>query len=112
MPASCRSHGHRGRGATSGHAWPQSPPSRTPSPGRGHCRGYERAMTEAASTMDLTEVLNVLATYRELAEIAQRQGPQAHFRMLEAVERLQRGQDVPVVAGHLHKAEISARLGR
>jgi hypothetical protein len=44
----------------------------------------------------------VLDVYRELAEIAQRQGPEAH----------QRGQDVPVVAGHLHKAEVSARLSR
>jgi uncharacterized protein (DUF2249 family) len=73
---------------------------------------YQQAMTEAARTLDLTEVLKVLDVYRELAEITQRQGAEAHLRMLEAVARLQRGQDVPVVAGHLHKMEISARLGR
>jgi hypothetical protein len=72
---------------------------------------YQQAMTEAARTLDLTEVLKVLDVYRELAEIAQR-GPEAHLRMLDAVDRLQRGQNVPVVAGHLHKAEISARLTR
>jgi uncharacterized protein (DUF2249 family) len=73
---------------------------------------YQQAMTEAARTLDLTEVLKVLDVYRELAEITQRQGAEAHLRMLEAVARLQRGQNVPVVEGHLHKAEISARLGR
>jgi uncharacterized protein (DUF2249 family) len=73
---------------------------------------YQQAMTEAARTLDLTEVLKVLDVYRELAEITQRQGAEAHLRMLEAVTRLQRGQNVPVVEGHLHKAEISARLGR
>ncbi len=56
-------------------------------------------MTESARTLDLTEVLKVLDVYRELAEIAQRRGPEAHLRMLEAVDRLQRGQDVSMVAG-------------
>jgi uncharacterized protein (DUF2249 family) len=71
---------------------------------------YQQAMTAAAGTLDLTEVLKVLEVYRQLAEIAQRQGSQAHLRMLDAVDRLQHGQEVPVVSGHLHKAEISARL--
>lgn len=73
---------------------------------------YQQAMTESATTLDLTEVLKVLDVYRELAEIARRQGPEAHLRMLDAVDRIQRGQVVPVIAGHLHKAEISARLSR
>ncbi|WP_367181266.1 DUF6247 family protein [uncultured Pseudonocardia sp.] len=60
---------------------------------------YQQAMTESARTLDLTEVLKVLDVYRELAEIAQRRGPEAHLRMLEAVDRLQRGQDVSMVAG-------------
>ncbi|MDN5918385.1 MAG: DUF6247 family protein [Pseudonocardia sp.] len=75
-------------------------------------RDYQQAMTESATTLDLTEVLKVLGVYRELAEIARRQGPEAHLRMLDAVDRIQRGQAVPVIAGHLHKAEISARLSR
>ena len=70
---------------------------------------YQQAMTEAARTLDLTEVLKVFDVYREFAH---RQGPEAHLRMLEAVDRLQRGQDVSLFAGHPHKAEISARLGR
>jgi uncharacterized protein (DUF2249 family) len=73
---------------------------------------YQQAMTESATTLDLTNVLKVLDVYREIAEIAPRQGSEAHQRMLDAVDRLQRGQAVPVVAGHLHKVEISARLNR
>jgi hypothetical protein len=73
---------------------------------------YQQAMTESATTLDLTGVLKVLDAYRELAELARRQGPEAHLRMLDAVDRIQRGQTVPVVSGHLHKAEISARLSR
>src|SRR5882762_1960193 len=69
---------------------------------------YQQAMTAAAGTLDLTEVLKVLDVYRGLAEITQRQGPDAHLRMLEAVDHLRCGQDVPVVAGQLHKTEISA----
>ena len=73
---------------------------------------YQQAMAESATTLDLTEVLKVLDVYRDLAEIARRQGADAHLRMLDAVDRIQRGQAVPVIAGHLHKAEISARLSR
>lgn len=69
-------------------------------------------MTEAARTLDLTEVLKVLDVYCELAEITQRQGAEAHPRMLEEVARLQCGQDVPVVAGHLHKAGRHANQDR
>jgi hypothetical protein len=31
--------------------------------------------------------------------------------MLDQVARLQRGDDVATVPGHIHKAEINARLG-
>ena len=75
-------------------------------------RDYQQAMTEAARSLDLTEVLEVLDVYRELAQITQRHGVEAHLRMLDAVAQLQSGQDVPVVAGHLHKTEINARLSR
>ncbi|MGH3772181.1 MAG: DUF6247 family protein [Pseudonocardiaceae bacterium] len=75
-------------------------------------RRYAEEMAEAARTLDLSAVLTVLDAYRTIAEITQRQGVEAHRRMLDRVARLQRGEDVPTVAGHVHKAEINARLGR
>ena len=75
-------------------------------------RRYAEEMAEAARTLDLTGVLRVLDAYRKVAEITQRQGVAAHRRMLDQVARLQRGDAVPTVPGHVHKAEIEARLGR
>jgi hypothetical protein len=72
---------------------------------------FAEEMEGAARTLDLTGVLQVLSTYRKIAEITQRQGAAAHRRMLDQVASLQRGEDVPVVPGHVHKAEINARLG-
>ena len=74
-------------------------------------RRYAEAMAEAARTLDLTGVLSVLDVYRKIAEITERQGVEAHRRMLDRVTRLQRGEDVPIVPGCVHKAEINARLG-
>lgn len=74
-------------------------------------RQFAREMAGAAQTLDLTGVLQVLSTYRKIAEITQRQGAAAHRRMLDQAARLQRGDDVPTVPGHIHKAEINARLG-
>ena len=74
-------------------------------------RRFAEEMASAARTLDLTGVLQVLSTYRKIAEITQRQGAAAHRRMLDQVARLQRGDDVPTVPGHIHKAEINARLG-
>jgi hypothetical protein len=74
-------------------------------------RRFAEEMASAAQTMDLTGVLQVLSTFRKIAEITQRQGVEAHRRMLDQVARLQRGEDVPTVPGHVHKAEINARLG-
>jgi hypothetical protein len=74
-------------------------------------RCYAEEMAEAARTLDLTGVLKVLDAYRKIAEITQRQGVEAHRKMLDQVARLQRGEDVPTVPGHVHKAEINARLG-
>jgi len=75
-------------------------------------RRFAEEMASAAQTLDLTGVLQVLGTYRKIAEITQRHGAAAHQRMLDQVARLQRGDDVPTVPGHIHKAEINARLGR
>jgi hypothetical protein len=73
-------------------------------------RRFGEEMAAAAQTLDLTGVLQVLSTYRKIAEITQRHGMDAHRRMLDQVKRLQRGDDVPTVPGHIHKAEINARL--
>lgn len=75
-------------------------------------RRFAEEMASAARTLDLTGVIQVLNTYRKIAEITQRQGTDAHQRMLDQAARLQRGEEVPVVPGHVHKAEIDARLGR
>jgi len=72
---------------------------------------FAEEMESAAQSLDLTGVLQVLSAYRKIAEITQRQGVAAHRRMLEQVAGLQRGDDVPIVPGHIHKAEINARLG-
>ena len=74
-----------------------------------HC--FAEEMARAAQTMDLTGVLQVLSTYRKIAEITQRQGIAAHRRMLDQAARLERGDEIPTVPGHVHKAEINARLG-
>jgi Family of unknown function (DUF6247) len=75
-------------------------------------RRYAEEMAAAAHTLDLSRVLKVLDVYRKIAEVTQRQGVEAHRRMLDVAARLQRGEDVPTVPGHVHKAEIDARLGR
>jgi hypothetical protein len=74
-------------------------------------RCFAEELASAAQTLDLTGVLQVLSTYRKIAELTQRQGAAAHRRMLDQAARLQRGDDVPTVPGHIHKAEINARLG-
>ena len=56
-------------------------------------------------------MLQLLSTFRKIAEVTQRQGAAAHRRMLDQAAGLQRGDDVPTVPGYIHKAEINARLG-
>jgi hypothetical protein len=75
-------------------------------------RRYAEEMAAAARTLDLTGVLTVLNTYRKIADITQRQGVEAHRRMLAQVARLRNGQNLPTVSGAEHKAEINRRLGR
>ena len=74
-------------------------------------RDYQAALAEAAGTLDLAGVLDVLRNWRHIAWITQRHGADAHRRMLDAAGRLMAGQDVPTVPGHVVKAEINARLG-
>jgi hypothetical protein len=72
---------------------------------------YAEEMAAAGRTLDLTGVLTVLETYRKIAEITQRQGAEAHRRMLDQVARLERGENVATMPGQQHKAEINTRLG-
>jgi hypothetical protein len=73
-------------------------------------RDYRAALVEAARTLELTGVLDVLRNWRHVAWITQRHGADAHRRMLVAAGRLMAGEDVPTVPGHVVKAEINARL--
>jgi uncharacterized protein DUF6247 len=75
-------------------------------------RRYAEEMAVAAHTLDLSGVLTGLDTYRKIADITQRQGVEAHRRMLAQVARLRNGQDLPTVSGAEHKTEINTRLGR
>jgi hypothetical protein len=73
---------------------------------------FAEEMAVAARTLDLGGVLGLLGTFRKIAEITQRNGPEAHLRMLEQAAALQRGEDVATIPGHVHKAQIAARLAR
>jgi len=68
---------------------------------------YAEEMAQAAQTLDLTGVLEVIDTFRKIAEITQRQGGEAHRVMLERAAQLQHGEQVPTVSSHVHKAETA-----
>ncbi|MEV0294084.1 DUF6247 family protein [Nocardia sp. NPDC050710] len=74
-------------------------------------RRYSEEMSAAAVSLDLTGVLAVLATFREIAETTHRHGPEAHLRMLEQVAALQQGGEVATIGAAEHRAEINAKLG-
>jgi hypothetical protein len=75
-------------------------------------RRYGEEMSAAAKSLDLTGVLGVIETYREIAEITQRHGPDAHRRMLGLVADLEQRRDVETIGVHEHRSEINAKLGR
>ncbi|WP_433717038.1 DUF6247 family protein (plasmid) [Nocardia sp. CA-084685] len=75
-------------------------------------RRYGEEMSAAALSLDLTGVLAVLNTFREIAETTERHGPDAHIRMLAQVADLQHGRAVPTIGAAQHRAEIDAKLGR
>jgi hypothetical protein len=76
-------------------------------------RAYQRAMAEAARTLDLTRVLDVLRNYHRIAWLTQRQGPEAHRRMLDtAATILRTGSNPNAVAGDEVRALIRRRLGQ
>ena len=69
--------------------------------------------TTPAETLDLTMVLEVLRNYHRIAWLTQRQGPQAHRRMLDKAAEILRSRKNPdAVPIEDVKALISNRLGR
>lgn len=73
-------------------------------------RDYRAAMAVAARTMDLTAVLDVLRNYHRIAWLTQRQGADAHRRMLaQARHALTTGKSP---ADAVPAAEIRAMIAR
>lgn len=76
-------------------------------------RAYRQALADAAETLDLTRVLDVLRIYYRIAWLTKRQGTEAHRRMLDkAAEIMCTGQNSDAVPIEDVKALISQRLGR
>ena len=70
-------------------------------------------MAEAAHTLDLARVLDVLRNYHRIAWLTQRQGPDAHRRMMDkADEILQTGGKPTGVSAEDVRALISKRLSQ
>ncbi len=69
---------------------------------------YQKAITEAAQTLDLTRVLDVLRNYYRIAWLTQRHGPEAHRRMLDHVEHALRTGEA--AAGSVSAEEVKALL--
>ena len=75
-------------------------------------RAYRDAITEAAQTMDLTRVLDVLRTYHRIAWLTQRQGVAAHRRMLDKAAAIVRtGTNPDGAPAEDVLARIRTRLG-
>ncbi len=75
-------------------------------------RQYREEMTAAAESLDLTGVLSVLAEWRVVADLTQRQGVAAHERMLAVVADLEQGRPVPTTGAAEVRAMIAARLAQ
>lgn len=75
-------------------------------------RAYQEAMAEAAETLDLTKVLDVLRNYHRIAWLTQRQGVEAHRRMLNNVAHAMRTGEAPTGSAPAEdvKALIRKRL--
>ncbi|MQA63086.1 MAG: hypothetical protein GEU86_16700 [Actinophytocola sp.] len=76
-------------------------------------RAYQEAMVEAAETLDLSRVLDVLRDYHRIAWLTQRQGVEAHRRMLKNVAHAIRTGEAPSGSASAEdvKALIRKRLG-
>ena len=76
-------------------------------------RAYQDAVAEAGQTLDLSRVLDVLRNYHRIALLTQRQGPEAHRRMLDkAAEIMRTGANPDAVPLEDVKALIRKRLGQ
>ena len=76
-------------------------------------RAYQDAVAEAGQTLDLSRVLDVLRNYHRIAWLTQRQGPEAHRRMLDkAAEIMRTGANPDAVPLEDVKALIRKRLGQ
>lgn len=76
-------------------------------------RAYREAMSEAATSMDLTRVLDVLRGYHRIAELTHRQGAAAHRRMLDKASHiLATGENPNGVAVDEVRGLIERRLAR
>jgi hypothetical protein len=77
---------------------------------------FERELREemrlATQTLDLTSVLAVLHNWRKIADLTQRQGVEAHERMLAVVADLQQGKPVATIGAAETRAVIAARLAQ
>ena len=74
---------------------------------------YRQALAEAAKTLDLTRVLDVLRNYHRIAWLTQQQGTETHRRMLnKAAEILRTGENPDGVALKDVKALIGDRLAQ
>lgn len=74
---------------------------------------YREAMTEAAETLDLTRVLDVLRSYYRIARLTQRQGVEAHRRMMRKAAEIERnGKNPDAVPVEDIMELINKRLGR
>lgn len=71
-------------------------------------RAYQQAMAEATQTLDLTRVLDVLRNYHRIAWLTQRQGPEAHRRMLDHVAHALRTGEAPL--GSMSAKDIKALI--
>ncbi|GAA5171385.1 hypothetical protein GCM10023321_69870 [Pseudonocardia eucalypti] len=76
-------------------------------------QAYRDALAEAARTLDLTRLLDVLRNYHRIAWLTQSQGPEAHRRMLDKATQIMRtGQNPDAVPNEQVEALIRKRLGQ
>lgn len=76
-------------------------------------QAYRDAIAEAAETLDLTRVLDVLRNYHRIAELTRRHGAAAHRQMLDKAAEIQRTGHNPNGVSHDDvMALINRRLGR
>lgn len=77
-------------------------------------RAYQDALAEAAETLDLSRVLDVLRDFHRIAWLTRQQGAEAHRRMLNNVAHAVRTGEAPPGSASAEdvKALIRKRLGR